>query len=237
MGKIQATLLMTAWNTAKWVGEAVHSVMAQDIGFRFVFVDDGSRDGTLEAARAAIGAGREDVETVVIPSEHVGRAKALNLGLSCATGEYVGLVDSDDAVDEHCLSLTLAALGARPDCAGAFTDYRLYEIPGLGVRRWHHPEIAWQQQVGLPRPAAFHFFLMRRGKIEEAGRFDERFPFCVTASLTYRLMAFGPLLHVSEALYSWRHRRPGQMSGFPEQAVWHAKAVDEAELLRKELGQ
>lgn len=61
--------------------------------FEVVFVDDGSRDGTLEALRAAA---REDPGIRYLSfSRNFGKEAAMYAGLQHARGEYVAIMDAD----------------------------------------------------------------------------------------------------------------------------------------------
>ena len=61
--------------------------------FELVFVDDGSRDGTLEAPRAAA---REDPGVRYLSfSRNFGKEAAMYAGLQHARGEYVAIMDAD----------------------------------------------------------------------------------------------------------------------------------------------
>ena len=61
--------------------------------FELVFVDDGSRDGTLEALRAAA---REDPGVRYLSfSRNFGKEAAMYAGLQHARGEYVAIMDAD----------------------------------------------------------------------------------------------------------------------------------------------
>ncbi len=61
--------------------------------FELVFVDDGSRDGTLEALRAAA---REDPGIRYLSfSRNFGKEAAMYAGLQHARGEYVAIMDAD----------------------------------------------------------------------------------------------------------------------------------------------
>ncbi len=66
---------------------------AHDVDFELVFVDDGSRDGTLALLRQMSS---EDARVHYLSfSRNFGKEAAIYAGLSHTTGEYVGLMDAD----------------------------------------------------------------------------------------------------------------------------------------------
>ena len=75
--------------------EAVENVISsmQELEFEYVFVDDGSRDGTLEILRS-LSAKDEKVHYVSF-SRNFGKEAAMFAGLSEATGDYVVIMDAD----------------------------------------------------------------------------------------------------------------------------------------------
>ena len=72
---------------------AAEMTAAWGCAFELVFVDDGSRDGTLEALRAAA---REDPGVRYLSfSRNFGKEAAMYAGLQHARGEYVAIMDAD----------------------------------------------------------------------------------------------------------------------------------------------
>lgn len=73
--------------------ETVKAVAAVPADFEFVFVDDGSRDGTLSIMRALA---KEDARVKYISfSKNFGKEAAIYAGLRKAKGDYVVLMDAD----------------------------------------------------------------------------------------------------------------------------------------------
>ena len=66
---------------------------AQDVSFEFLFVDDGSKDKTLDILRQAA---RQDERVRYISfSRNFGKEAAMYAGLKNATGDYVAIMDAD----------------------------------------------------------------------------------------------------------------------------------------------
>ena len=62
-----------------------------------ILVDDGSEDGTVEAARRIA---EEDDRLTVVPRENLGVSSTRNTGLALCTGKYIRFVDADDTLPE-----------------------------------------------------------------------------------------------------------------------------------------
>ena len=79
--------------------------------FEVIFVDDGSRDGSLATGAALCRAGRRASD--VFAQENQGVSAARNLGLAHARGEWITFVDGDDLLPPDALETLLS--GAAED--------------------------------------------------------------------------------------------------------------------------
>ena len=89
------SVLITNYNYARFVGEAIASVLAQDYPstrFEVIVVDDGSTDDS----RAVIESFGTDVRVRAVYQPNRGQSAAFAAGLDIARGDYVCLLDSDD---------------------------------------------------------------------------------------------------------------------------------------------
>jgi len=96
------SVIMPAYNAAKYISEAIESVLAQTYPVHeIIVVDDGSTDSTAEIVKKYMGTqGHQDTRTHVdikyIYQMNKGPGAARNTGIKAATGEYIAFLDSDD---------------------------------------------------------------------------------------------------------------------------------------------
>ena len=109
MGEIQplVSVIMPAYNSEKYIGKSIESVLAQDYEkFELIIVDDGSKDGTKSIVEQYA---KNDIRIKLLEQANQGVSAARNKGLDTATGEYVAFLDSDDLWDADNLSVMVQA--------------------------------------------------------------------------------------------------------------------------------
>lgn len=105
----RVTAVLTIYNSGHVVARALASLPE---GVRAVVVDNASRDGGAEIARAA----RPDLELVAQPVNG-GFGRGYNAGLRLVRTEFALVVNPDLTIAGDALRLCLAAADARPDAA------------------------------------------------------------------------------------------------------------------------
>ncbi|NNE73669.1 MAG: glycosyltransferase family 2 protein, partial [Acidimicrobiales bacterium] len=114
-------VVMPAWNAAATIAESVASVLDQTHrNLTLVVVDDGSIDGTADAARQAF-----DGRCRLVHQPNAGPAAARNRGAEGATETYLAFVDADDVWRPGKLEAQLAAIEAA---AGAEVAYGWVDV-------------------------------------------------------------------------------------------------------------
>lgn len=94
---IKVSVVIPVYNTEKYVGECLDSLLAQTMmEWEAVCVDDGSTDGSLSVEREY--AAKDSRVKVIELEQNAGQALARNVGLAAAQGDYVYFLDSDDMV-------------------------------------------------------------------------------------------------------------------------------------------
>ncbi len=92
---LKVSVVMPVYNREKYLAEAIESILEQSISdLELIVVDDGSRDGSYEMARAY---GRHDERLRCIKLDrNMGVSAARNRGMAASVGEYIAFMDSDD---------------------------------------------------------------------------------------------------------------------------------------------
>jgi glycosyltransferase involved in cell wall biosynthesis len=195
----RVSVVIPARNAGRFLREALDSVFAQ--GLRdpeVVVVDDGSTDGTAEAA-AAYGRG---VRVVGQPAS--GSARARNLGLASTTGDLVAFLDADDVWEPDKSRLQLPLLEADPGLAMVFSDMIGFDESGPS-RRSYFQERGYDGRCILSSIFLYDMIstptvILRRRCFEEAGPFDESLRIGQDTDLWFRIALRHPFAAVDRPL-------------------------------------
>lgn len=219
-GNIKAprvSIVMPAYNTARFIRAAIDSVLSQTYkDFELIVVDDRSPDDC-----AAICRSYSDVRVRLVSlPENLGLAGARNAGIEVAQGEFIGFLDSDDVAVPDRLALQLAYFDSHSNCI----------LLGGGYRRMHEDGelLPGENLFPLPSPAIRPMLLlrnnfnastltMRRSALPAGGFrsiFAEDYDFItrITASST------GEMANLSEVLTYYRIN-PGSLSNTTRRAA------------------
>lgn len=127
------TVLIGAYENEGTVARAIGSILAQTArDLELIVIDDGSRDGSADAAQEAIG---DDPRGRVMRLErNLGIARSLNAGLEAAAAPVVAIQDADDYSAPTRLERELAVLAEQPDVAVVGSRMREVDASGRELR-------------------------------------------------------------------------------------------------------
>ena len=106
--RISLSVIIPVYNTARWVGECLDSILAQDaFDLEVICVDDGSTDESPVILREYA---EKDSRVKVITQQNQGPAAARNTGIEAARSEYLWFFDSDDTVNSETVNAIYQAV-------------------------------------------------------------------------------------------------------------------------------
>ena len=109
----RVSIIMPARNAARWLHQAIESILGQTFpAFELIIVDDGSSDDT-PAIFARFQ--RIDERVRVLQQDRLGLVAALNSGLSAARGPLIARLDADDIAFARRLELQVSRFERRAD--------------------------------------------------------------------------------------------------------------------------
>lgn len=168
-------MLLPAYNTARYLPEAIESILGQSYGdFELVIIDDCSTDETPSVITRYA---RKDSRIVVIRTKsNLGVARALNQGIDVAQGEYVARMDSDDVSLPERLEKQVDFLDTHPEVGVLGTQTLFIEEDGRLSQqaKWEKPAshngLVWR--LFYSTPFCHPSVMMRSRILREAGGYD-----------------------------------------------------------------
>lgn len=126
---IKVSIIVPICNVDKYLEKCLESIRLQTLkDIEVICIDDGSTDTSREIAQKFVDA---DSRFKLIAKPNAGYGHTMNVGLSNVTGEYVGIIESDDFIDLKMFE-SLYAKAIEGDFEVVKSDYFLY---------WSNPEI------------------------------------------------------------------------------------------------
>lgn len=103
---MKLSIIVPAYNSEKTIIRCLKSIQDQDLhDFECIVIDDGSTDNTLSVVKEFI---KYDKRFYVHSKRNEGVAKARNLGIKLATGEWTAFIDSDDTITHDRFTKTIS---------------------------------------------------------------------------------------------------------------------------------
>jgi succinoglycan biosynthesis protein ExoO len=218
------TVIIPAYKAAAFLDRAVASALAQTVApLEIIIVDDASPDDTLAVANA-LALTSPLIRVLPMPING-GPSKARNAAIAAARGDWVAVLDADDAWKPGRIA-ALTALGAKQNADYVADNQILYDAGSsqevrLGFRpRWATQPLTAEglflndlNEVsefgyGILKPFVRRSFLMAHGIwYEENDRYGEDFRYSANI-----LLEGGKGVLTSEAYYIYTTRR-GELSG------------------------
>ena len=169
--KPKVSVIVPAYDSAKYLAETVHSVLDQSYdNYEVIVVDDGSNDGTLGVARSF------EPRIKVLAQPNGGPASARNLAIRNSRGDYIAFLDSDDLWMKDKLEKQIALLEKNSTVGLAYGEALMFA--------GNNGEIKIKDKIGFTLEPSFRSLLfgdyipnstvvIRRRCIDKVGLLNE----------------------------------------------------------------
>lgn len=215
-GSLGVSFVVPVYNKARHLPGVLRQIARQEGAFRrqFIFVDDGSTDGSLDILRHET----RDWENLTVETQaNAGSAAATNRGIALAREPFIKFVDADDLLGGHATRTLLAALAPSDACLAFGNAVRYSEGDALDLSiAEENPAV---ERIEAPllsaiRNAMFNpsQFLVRTEAVRQVGGCDERVVFSQEYGLTLRLAQRWPFLRVNFPVAWLPEDSPGRLS-------------------------
>ncbi len=218
----ELTVSMPAYNTGKYIGEAIESVLRQEgIDFELIVVDDGSEDNTTEVVQSF-----KDPRIRLIKNEkNMGIAYCHNLVIEQSTSPFIAHVDSDDIVLPGAFRKTVDSLKSSPRIGQVHCYYLVIDEDGRRIgdsSSNRRPVIDYKRELLVRGGVINHLRTYRREAFDVVGKFNEKLKYGEDCEMALRIVDKYDIKLVPESLYCLRRHKnnTSQSLQFRELRFW-----------------
>lgn len=184
--KMKISIVTICFNSVDTISDAITSVLSQTyMDVEYIIIDGGSTDGTLEK----IYSGCSSADNVIVLSEpDRGIYDAMNKGVALATGDVIGILNSDDFFKNNgILDEVSKRFLERPSLHGLFGGVEFVSPDNLSktVRAYSSVRFkAWMMRFGFmpPHPGAF----LKKSVYENIGYYQTNYRIAADFELLVR---------------------------------------------------
>ncbi len=211
------SVIIISYNVKHYLEQCLNALLwiIREVDAEVIVVDNHSEDGSVEYIKSKFG----DKLTLISSNHNLGFAKANNVAIRQATGEYILMLNPDTIPTKASILDTLKFMDAHPRAGGlgvrmlkadgtsALESRRgvptpmtaFYKMSGLCARYPSHPRfghyymsgISWDEPHEI-EVVSGAFFMVRRKALDEVGPLDEDFfMYGEDIDLSYRLLRAG----------------------------------------------
>jgi glycosyltransferase involved in cell wall biosynthesis len=208
----EVTVSMPAYNTERYIGPAIESVLRQTgVDLQLVVVDDGSQDKTAQVALSF-----DDPRVkVLINKANKGISYCHNRVIRSSDSRLIAHVDSDDLVLPDALRKMVAAFKRDPLIGQAHCYFFEIDEEGQITReafragrkrmlRNRPPGMDYKRELLVRGTVTNHLRTYRREIFDELGYFDENLRFSEDYEMALRIVDRYEIKLVPEFLYAYR---------------------------------
>lgn len=193
------TVLITAYNEADYIQDAVRSVLDQTYdNLEAVVINDGSTDGTGDVLRRRF----KDERLRVFDQGRNGRVPSLNHGLEAANGTLVAVLDADDRCRPRRIEKQVDYLLSHEDVGGVGSYYhRKDSIRGEEyVRKYPTSDGSIRREMAKYIPISHSCAMYRTRAVLDVGGYDESLEDHEDLDLWIRVAQHWKLANIPEPL-------------------------------------
>lgn len=204
---MKISIITACYNSEKTIKDTLESVLSQNyMDYEHIIVDGKSSDNTLKIVRKY-----EDLyqgRLRIISERDRGLYDAMNKGIVQATGDVIGILNSDDKYADKTVLDTIATTIDSEGCDGIYGDleFRNYSDMTNVTRIWKSGYGRYKLGWHPPHPTLY----LKRKLYQRIGLFDLNFPICSDYDFMLRMMQVPARLYYIQKVLI--HMRSGGVS-------------------------
>ena len=190
----KVSIITVCFNSAKTIRDTIESVLSQDYpDIEYIVIDGGSSDETISIVKEY-----SDRISAIVSERDRGIYDAMNKGISLATGEIVGMLNSDDIyINEHAVSDLMGVMqDAQTD--SVFADLIIVDPLDLNkIMRYYDSSYFTPKKFRYGWMPAHPTFFVKKSLYEKVGPYSIEYKISADYEMLIRL------LWVEQASYAY----------------------------------
>jgi glycosyltransferase involved in cell wall biosynthesis len=206
---------MPVFNGMRYLSDVIPPLLTEGRrrgNVEFIFVDNGSTDGSLEYLRNL----DPDTKLFSLPNQSIGAVR--NFGARQAQGRYISFIDADCAIAPFYFDVAIDDLRST-GAAATGHQYDLPSTPGWIEAAWHDLHFSGESRDVMYLNAGN--LLVDRTTFNIVGGFREELLTGEDAEFGQRLNAGGHRIHANPAVRAIHLGNPKSVRQFFRRQVWH----------------
>jgi glycosyltransferase involved in cell wall biosynthesis len=182
---MKISIITASFKCAQTIEDCIQSIISQTYpDIEHIIIDGGSKDGTLEV----INKYRDKIARVVSEPDK-GIYDAMNKGIKLATGDIVGIINSDDVVADRTVAETVVKTMSDSNADSCYGNLVYVDRGNMDkvIRYWNAGEFQRERFRNGWMPPHPTFFV-KRAIYEKYGLFNPDFPVAADYELMLRFL-------------------------------------------------
>ena len=190
---MRISIITVCLNSKKTIETAIKSVLRQEYDdLEYIIIDGGSTDGTQDIVKKY----QADI-TRFVSEPDKGLYDAMNKGIRLASGEVIGILNSDDWYEKDTLRIVASGFSYNKHLEVLYGDVNIVKKLGISFRLETFPFVTLWRLMSVNHPAAF----VRKSAYEKYGLFDTSYKIAADADFMNRIWHCGAAFgHINEVL-------------------------------------
>ena len=205
--EISFSILMANYNNAKYIKEAIKSILSQTYSnWELIIVDDCSEDNSLEFINEYLSDPRIKL---IIHEKNQGCGATKKTAADNASNDILGVLDADDKLHPTALAVMAKAYQDNPNCGLIYSTMWDCdsELKNCKVNTWIGPTIP--EKSNIFKISISHFKTFSRNTYLKTLGFDPKQKKAVDKDIIFQLEEVTDLKYVNQPLYYYRQHTGG----------------------------